>query len=407
MGEYGGYAGAILEIDLTTQGVSRIPLPAAYRERLLGGKALAAQLLCRCMTGKETAMSGENPVVIAAAPLAGSGAPGSRRFDLVSLSAKDDRPVFSNCGGDFGILLKKAGYDAVILKGCCHGPCWLEITEETVRFHDAQDLWGMGTGVCRNYLREKTSDRNIAALCIGPAGEHLVKYASVLADGHSLGRAGLGAVLGWKKLKAITVSGRQKIPLAQEASVTEQNRLWYAQMQEQAMKSEGEGNCPACPLHCPRHGRGADPVLDELGMDAMEAEAAFRWAQEQGMDTAGLYEAIAFRRGIGDRLAEGVDAHKRKGGSRRKGNYGQIALAFDLPPEAETTAAFCRNYAEAVSVCGQCMFTVKALDPGQKAQPLLNMMECVTGQIMELERLLSLGAASRHLEQTLRQRFEA
>lgn len=401
---HGGYAGNILEIDLSAQRISRTPLPTQYREQLLGGKALAAQVLFNCMTGRETALSEENPVVIAAAPLTGTGAPGSSRFDMASLSAKDDLPAFSNCGGDFGLHLKRAGYDLLILKGKCDRPRWLEISGETVIFHDAANLWGMGTGACRERLKEVLGKRSFGSLCIGPAGEHLVKFASVMADGHSTGRAGLGAVLGWKHIKAITLEGNKKIPLHDPEAVLEVNQHWYTRLRQLALEESGVAYCTACPLHCVRHSRGGDPILEELGMDAIAAETAAQCAAAQGMNIPDIYRAIAFRQGVGDRLAEGVDASKGKGGKRRNVSYVRIMEAFALPEDAASD--FCKNLTEAVSVCGQCMFTVNALRPGMEELPLLMLLKNVTGKPLDLQGLLTIGAHSRNLEQTLRKRFE-
>ena len=405
MGTYGGYAGTLLELDLSTRAAVSRPLPDAYRERLLGGKALAAQLLCDCMTGNETAFSEENPVVITAAPLTGTGAPGTGRFDLASLSPKDDLPAFSNCGGAFGLRLKQAGYDGLILRGKSEGLLWLEISDDGVFFHEVPQLQGMQTGLCRQWLAVHERAQNFASLCIGPAGENLVRFASVLADGHSSGRAGLGAVLGWKHVKAITVSGSRKIPLWAERAAWETIRAWNSALRQSAPEPTGDAYCRGCPLRCPRHGRETEPILDELGMDAIAAEAALQWAAEQGMETAGLYESIAFRQGIGDRLADGVERRIGNGKKRRNGSDRRIAEAFGLPPEEEATAEFCKNFTEAVSVCGQCLFTVNALRPDRKELFLAVLLEQITGQKVDPERLLALGAHSRRLEQQLRQRF--
>lgn len=393
-----GYAGSILQIDLTTQSVSRLPLSDSYRENLLGGKSLAVQILYDRMTGREKALSEENPVVLASAPLTGSGAPGSARFDLASLSPKDDCPTVSNCGGDFGIRLKQAGYDAMILSGRCREPSWLEISGDSVTFHDAKSLWGLMTGLCRERLKEILKERRFAALCIGPAGENLVEFASVMADGHSTGRAGLGSVLGWKQLKAITMDGDKKIPLHNSAAVQEGNRLWYAQLKKFASEETNAECCTACPLHCERHSRGENPILEELGMDAIAAKAAAK-----GVEDPEIYKAIAFRRSAGPFPAEGVKTSGEKKGKRRNISHERIRKAFGLEDDGD---AFCKNYSEAVCIMGQCMFTVNGLESGTGGSYLLTQINNVTGMQLTLEDLLALGARSRETEQKLRKRFE-
>lgn len=380
----GGYAGYLLEIDLTTQKVVRTPLPESYRRQCLGGKVLAAQILWDYTTGTENAFSPENLVVIAAAPLTGTDVPGSHRFDVASLSPKDNLPAFSNCGSEFGQNLKQAGYDALILRGKAPVPLWLEISETGICLHTAGDLWGLGTSQCRNRLEEKLQNQGFASLCIGPAGENLVKFASLVADGHSTGHAGLGAVLGWKQLKAVTVTGKTEYLAGYRLDET---------------------YCRGCSLHCTRRSEAEAPVLKELGLDAIAAENARTYALQQGWEIENLYESIAFRKGVGEQLAEHAGSSKRKSGKRRKGSYGQIARAFGLDLEEETTGEFCRNLLEAISACGQCVLTVNALQPGMETLPSLNHLEQATGQTWNLDKLLTLGAYSRDLEHCLQVRF--
>jgi sugar phosphate isomerase/epimerase len=147
-------------------------------------------------------------------------------------------------------------------------------------------------------------------------------------------------------------------------------------------------------------------ILEDLGLDAVAAEAAYIWAAEQGLVTENLYEQLALGTDLGRQLVEVPHRTKSKAGKRRDASRGQIASAFSLPPEAEETAAFCANFAEAVSVCGQCLFTVKALEPGNAEMFLVRALECVTGQSWNLERLISLGACSRNLEKQLKKRFQ-
>ena len=395
---YDGYAGSILEIDLTQQRGSRISLPVQYRTRLLSGKSLAAQIMTDRMTGREAALSEENIVVVASSLLTGTGAPGAARFDVASLSPKDNLPAFSNCGGNFGLYLKRAGYDALVLKGRCERPKWLQISADGVIFHDAADLWGLGTGACREQLQKNQGKQPFGSVCIGPAGEHLVKFASLLADKHSTGRAGLGAVLGWKRLKAITVTGEKTIPFYEESAVSEINRWWYAHLREVASQRLNTESCTACPLHCVRHSRGGNPILEELGMDAIAAEAVTR-----DIEDPDIFRAIAFREGIGDQLAEGVKTAKGKFGKRRNICCARILETFGFGEDADD---LCKNMTEAVCVLGQCLFTVNGLVSGMKEMHLLTMMNSITGRQLTLEDLLAIGRHSRELEEAIRKRFE-
>ena len=229
--KYAGYMGKVILVDLTTETVSEYPWSDEERELYLGGKIMAARILCDHLTGKETAFSEENWVVISTGPLTGTGAPSSARFNISALSPQTGILASSNCGGSFGFHLKKAGYDALILKGKCQERKWLEINEDQFIFHDAQNLWGTRVSQCQEMLAELIGKKKFGKLCIGPAGENLVKYAAVLSDERAAGRTGMGAVLGWKNLKAITVTGSKTVPIYDKEKTGEWCKKWFAYLQ--------------------------------------------------------------------------------------------------------------------------------------------------------------------------------
>ena len=229
--KYAGYMGKVIMVDLSTETVAEYPWSDEQRELYLGGKIMAARILCDHLTGKEKPFSEENWVVISTGPLTGTGAPSSARFNISALSPQTGILASSNCGGSFGFHLKKAGYDALILKGRCNGRKWLEINEDQFTFHDADDLWGMKTGECQEKLAQLTGKKKAGKLCIGPAGENLVKYAGIISDERAAGRTGMGAVLGWKNLKAITVPGSKTVPVYDKEKCTEWCKKWFAYLQ--------------------------------------------------------------------------------------------------------------------------------------------------------------------------------
>ena len=226
--KYCGYAGRVMEIDLGSQSVREYPWSDEQRELYLGGKIMAAKILCEHLTGQEAAFSEDNWLVIATGPLTGTGAPSSARFDISAISPQTGILASSNCGGSFGFHLKKAGYDALIIKGKCKGHKWLEINDDEFIFHDAGELWGTSTGECHQMLSELTGKKNFGRLCIGPAGENLVKYAAVISDERAAGRTGMGAVLGWKGLKAITVSGSKSLEVYDREKTAAYIKKWVA-----------------------------------------------------------------------------------------------------------------------------------------------------------------------------------
>ena len=235
--KYAGYMGKVMLVDLSTETVTEYPWSDEERELYLGGKIMAAKILCDHLTGKEIAFSEENWVVISTGPLSGTGAPSSARFNISALSPQTGILASSNCGGSFGLYLKRAGYDAIILKGQCRNHKWLEITDDQFVFHDAEDLWGTKTGECQELLAGKVSSKKFGKLCIGPAGENQVLYAGIISDERASGRTGLGAVMGWKNLKAITAAGTHTVTVHDKEKTKAWIKKWFEYLQKQAKAS--------------------------------------------------------------------------------------------------------------------------------------------------------------------------
>jgi aldehyde:ferredoxin oxidoreductase len=159
------YAGKILKINLTNQTTQEYPFPQKQRELFLGGKILAAKIFYDNIKEKIDAFSPNNMLVISTCPLNGAGAPSSSRFNISGISPLTGLLTSSNCGGNFGINLKRAGYDALILVGKCKERSILHISETEVRFENANALWGLTTGETQEKIGGKS-----AKLVIGPAG---------------------------------------------------------------------------------------------------------------------------------------------------------------------------------------------------------------------------------------------
>lgn len=219
MSKYGGYMGRIVEFNLSDGTLKDYPWSDEERELYIGGKMAAARILYDNLTGKEDPLSEENIIVISTGPLTGTGAPSSSRFDISTISPQTGLTTSSNCGGRFGYYLKKAGFDALILRGKCSEHSWLEIENDNFTLHSADELWGLKTGETQEKLDELTVTKTgkpikHGQLCIGPAGENLVRYAAVISDERASGRAGVGCVFGSKNLKAITVRGNKEVKVA-------------------------------------------------------------------------------------------------------------------------------------------------------------------------------------------------
>ncbi|MDD4504146.1 MAG: aldehyde ferredoxin oxidoreductase N-terminal domain-containing protein, partial [Clostridiaceae bacterium] len=228
--EYGGFMGKVLWIDLTKLETREYPWSDKEKELFLGGKIMAAKILYDNIESEIDPLSPENILVITTGPLTGTGTPSTSRFNISTISPLTGFAASSNCGGSFGIYLKKAGYDAVIFAGKSEHITWVEITEKEVTFHNGKVLWGKTTGETQQLLPEKSGK-----LVIGPAGENLVKYASVISGERAAGRAGVGAVMGSKNLKAVTASGTRTVEVKQREKLKVINKKWVERLKKHPM----------------------------------------------------------------------------------------------------------------------------------------------------------------------------
>jgi len=499
--KYGGYMGRVLQINLSTGDVTDYPWTDKDRELYIGGKTMAAKILYDTLTGRENAYSEENPLIISTGPLTGTGAPSSSRFNISSLSPQTGFISSSNCGGTFGYHLKRAGIDALIITGRREERTWIEIDNGSVTFHNADDLWGTRVTECQRLLAEKMSskrgcDIKFGKLCIGPAGENLVRYSAVISDERAAGRTGMGAVLGWKNVKAIAVCGNHGTPVHDPSATKKWCQKWFRYLRNHpltgnqlprmgtaglvssmqmrgllATKNYTEGRfehfdkvngetlaeeynivnkgCLSCPIKCARtvtvegedvkgpeletlgllgggilnkdlyHILKWNKELDDLGLDTISASNTLAYAMEaneRGLWNNGLkfgdiegiskiWDDIAYRRGIGNELAEGSKrlsekyggtefamqskglelaayeprravgqglgyAVSNRGGCHLNGGYLVILEGLGLNIDVQTPHAkadftmMFQDLMEMISATGQCLFTSYAFFPG-------------------------------------------
>jgi aldehyde:ferredoxin oxidoreductase len=203
MKEIVGTSNRILEIDLSTKTVEICQVKARERRLYLGGKGLGLKLLYDRMRPGLDPLGEDNIIVFMPGVLMGTGAPCSGRFAALTKSPLTGLMVSSSCGGPFGMNLKTAGWDGLLIRGKAPEPTYLLITSEGVEFKDATRIWGKDTLLSQ----EEIACEGSAALVIGPAGENLVRFANIASGERFLGRGGMGAVLGSKNLKAVVAKG--------------------------------------------------------------------------------------------------------------------------------------------------------------------------------------------------------
>jgi len=226
-----GYAGNILRIDLTEERVSTTPT-SEYTRDFLGGRGINAKLMFEESKAGVSAFDPDNPVIIGAGPLVGTGIVGCVRHEITTRSPEQVPEGFGNVGsgGSFGPEMKYAGYDHMVIKGKARKPTYIYIENDDVFFKDASALWGKGVFETNKLIREELGDPEVAILAIGQAGERLVRVATIEHEYRS-GTA-LGAVWGAKNLKAVVVRGTKGLKVYDAEKILELNKYILDRIKE-------------------------------------------------------------------------------------------------------------------------------------------------------------------------------
>lgn len=207
-----GYAGRILWINLTSKTFKVLDLDAGLARDYIGARGFGAKILWDHLKPGIDPYDPENKLVISLGPLAGTSAQSASRSFIAFKSPLTGTFFRSVAGGYFGAELKFAGFDVAVIEGRAEKPVYLWIHDDMVEFKKAEHLWGLMTDVTVELLKDET-DKNARMFVIGPAGERLVRLASMQTDDQrSAARGGSGAVMGSKNLKAIVVRGSGKLP---------------------------------------------------------------------------------------------------------------------------------------------------------------------------------------------------
>ena len=210
-----GYHGKIVEVNLTTTSLNVKNFDGDFARLYLGGNGFAAKILYDNVKPDTDPLSEDNVVVFATGPFTGGHVWGGSRGHCASISPLTNIFCDSNFGGNFAAMFKRTAFDAIVIKGKASSPVYIHIDNEIVTIKDATSLWGKTVSEAHSLL-SKQNEKRIESALIGPAGENLVRYASVICSGtrvSAAGRGGIGAVLGAKLCKGIVVSGEKKIEI--------------------------------------------------------------------------------------------------------------------------------------------------------------------------------------------------
>ena len=390
-----GWTGNFLRVDLTRNKAVAEKYDSRLALSFIGGRGFTTKILWDELLPGVDPFSPENKLIFAAGPLTGLGVPNSGKLVVAAKSPLTGSYGDGNLGTSAGIQMRQAGYDAVIIEGKAETPVILHVKNKIAEFVDAKDFWGLTSFDTENHLKD-IYGRSTGVVSIGPGGENLVKFAVVISqEGRAGGRAGMGAVMGSKNLKAIIFEGFNDIPVAYPDDLKELNAAGYREIMtkpnftfwkrqgtmstvewcqensalptfnytegvfDQANKiggfamekiKVGNRGCPSCNMTCGnvvsnsnrsesevdyenvvmlgsdiglgnlKQVAALNRLADELGLDTISLGNVIGFAIETSekkripekfhwgkyMEARDLVNDIAYRRGFGDLLAEGV-----------------------------------------------------------------------------------------------------
>lgn len=207
----------ILRVDL---GSKQVKIESFNDENFIGGAGTAAKIFTSEVSPDIDPFDGNNLLIFSVGAICGTTVPYCGRHFIMAKSPLTKILGESSAGGFFGSELKKTGFDHIIIKGKSDKPVYLWIENENVEMRDATDLWSKSTRETEDLIKKQLDDDKIKIATIGPAGENLIKFASIMNEkGHAAGRCGMGAVMGSKKLKAIAVRGTNEVPIEHKESL--------------------------------------------------------------------------------------------------------------------------------------------------------------------------------------------
>lgn len=217
-------------VDLTSGRIEPYGISEQLFRDFLGGKMLGSRLLYELLPKGTEPLSPESVLIVNTSPANGTGAPSSSRFNMSFKNVLTNGIASSNCGGTFGAMLKRAGFDGIIIVGRAERPSYIEVLDGNITVKDASALMGLDA--------EETQarfDARWGKLVIGPAGENLVSYACAVSGERVAGRCGAGAVMGSKNLKAIVAYGTKSPYIADREGLERYVAKWVAHLKKHPM----------------------------------------------------------------------------------------------------------------------------------------------------------------------------
>ena len=257
----GGYIGKILRVNLSKSTCATESIDDAFCRKYLGGAGFITYFLLKELKPRIDPLSSENKLIFATGPVTGTPILGGARFSAGAKSPLSGGIALSQAGGFWGVELKRAGYDALIIEGKADEPVYLWIHDGEIDILPAKHIWGKNTKETQKTIRIERGDKNVQVAMIGPAGENLVKFACIMDGLHdAAARGGLGAVMGSKNLKAVAVRGHNPVKVANPARVKEITKWMMDNLYKDWMTKANHEYGTGGPIHEDIEMSGALPV---------------------------------------------------------------------------------------------------------------------------------------------------
>jgi aldehyde:ferredoxin oxidoreductase len=232
-----GWREKVLRVDLSRGKISEERLDPQVCKDYIGGRGVGMYYLLREVNPLCDPLGKENTMFMVAGPLTGTSAPTGGRYMVMTKSPLTGAVTCSNSGGFFPAEMKKAGLEMIVIQGKAAEPMYLWIDGDRAELRSASHLWGKTTHETEDMLLKETEAKARVA-CIGPGGERLVKFASIMNErDRTAGRSGVGAVMGSKNLKAIVVRGKGEVPLSDPEGFKKACRTYLGKFQEGIKKA--------------------------------------------------------------------------------------------------------------------------------------------------------------------------
>lgn len=230
----------MLRVNLSTESLKDETIDEETAKKFVGGRGIGVKILYDELKAGIDPLSPENKLIFMTGPATGTVFPASGRFHVITKSPLTGGIGDSNCGGNWGPELRFAGFDGIIVEGKAKDPVYLWIKNGAGELKSAEEYWGLGVWDTEDRIQKELGEKRAKLASIGPAGEKLVLIAGIMNDKHrAAGRAGVGAVMGSKKLKAVVVRGERKPAVFDPDGLSRVVEKAIQKLKENAVTGEG------------------------------------------------------------------------------------------------------------------------------------------------------------------------